>query len=306
MKMLPENMAIGIFLSLQNALGILGNSLILCHYVFLVFTRKNLMPKDLIIRHLAFANFFLIISKGIPQTISEFGLEYFLDDMGCKLVMYIYRVSRGVSLHNTGLLSCFQALTISPSNSRWGNLRYSATKHMSPSCLLSWLLHLLLNAMTPARVAAPSYHKNGTNTGDYGYCSWFHSGTMATILYMAVLCMSDGLCLALMAYSSVTMVNILYRHRRQVKYIQTAQHSPRVSPVARATQAILILVCTFVSCYFVSSILLVFMTYSNGPGRRAINMFTIIEICFPTLCPFILISNNNSATRLFLPTSGRR
>ena len=114
-----ENFAMGIFLFCQIIVGILGNSSILFYYVILIFTGKHLTPKDLIIEHLTFANCLSIISKGIPQTLSDLGFKNFLDDIGCKLIMYISRVTRGMSLYAMCLLSCFQAVIIRPGNSRW-------------------------------------------------------------------------------------------------------------------------------------------------------------------------------------------
>ncbi|XP_015846980.3 vomeronasal type-1 receptor 4-like [Peromyscus maniculatus bairdii] len=306
MKMTPANLAMGIFLFPQITVGMLGNSSILFYYVVLIFTGKHLMPKDLILEHLTFANSLSLITKGIPQTMAHFGFKDFLDDIGCKLIMYIYRVMRGMSLYVMCLLSSFQVITISPNNSRWHKFKHRITKHIGPSCSLSWLLHLLLNILTPARVLGPIYKKNMTNLVSNGYCSWFVSGNVAVALYMFLLCFSDGLCLGLMACSSVSMVSLLYRHKRQVKHIHSAHHFLKVSPEDRATQTVLILVCTFLISYSVSSIRLVFRTSSNGPMLWVESVFLYLEICFPIVCPFVLISNIKSISSLFLPCCSKR
>lgn len=114
-----ENFAMGIFLFYQIIMGILGNSSILFYFIILMFTGKHLVPKDLIIEHLTISNCLTIILKGIPQTMSYIGFNFFLDDIGCKLIMYISRVTRGMSLYPMCLMSCFQAVIIRPGNSRW-------------------------------------------------------------------------------------------------------------------------------------------------------------------------------------------
>ena len=230
-----------------------GNSSILFYYIILIFTEKHLTPKDLIIEHLTFANYLTVILRGFPQTMSYFGFKNFLDDMGCKLIVYISRITRGVSLYAMCLLSCFQAITTSPNNSRWIKLKYRATKYIGPSCSVSWLVHLLLNILTPLRESGTNYKKNATNRLSYGYCSLFASDSVATTLYISLVCFSDVFCLGLMACSSISMVSILYRHKRQVKHIHSAQHFLKVSPEDRATQTILILLCTFVISYSFSS-----------------------------------------------------
>ncbi|XP_008592767.1 PREDICTED: vomeronasal type-1 receptor 1-like, partial [Galeopterus variegatus] len=53
--------------------------------------------------------------EGIPQTMAAFGLKSFLDEAGCKVVFYLHRVARGVTLSTTCLLSGFQATKLCPS-----------------------------------------------------------------------------------------------------------------------------------------------------------------------------------------------
>ncbi|XP_028637261.1 vomeronasal type-1 receptor 4-like [Grammomys surdaster] len=306
MKMTSENFALGIFLFSQITVGMLGNSSILFYYIILIFTGKHLMPKDLIIEHLTFANCLSIISKGIPRTMSDLGFKNFLGDIGCKLITYISRITRGVSLYSMCLLNCFQAIIISINNSRWMKLKYRASKYIGPSCSVSWLVHLVLNIFIPARVLGPTYKKNATNWVSYGNCSLFASCSVTTVLYMFFLSFSDVLCLSLMACASVSMVHILYIHKRQVKHIHSTQHLLKVSPEDRATQTILILLCIFVISYSFSSILTVLRTCSKYPVLWEVNVFTFIEISFPIFCPFVLITNMKSSFILFLPCFGKR
>lgn len=145
-----------------------------------------------------------------------------------------------------------------------------------------------------------------TNRLSYAHCSLFTSDNVKTVLYMFILCFSDVPCLGLMACSSISMVNILYRHKRQVKHIHSAQHFLKVSPEDRATQTILILLCTFVISYSFSSIVAIIRTYLNYPVIWGVNIFTSLEIFFPMFCPFVLITNMRSSSNLFLPCLGKR
>ncbi|KAM9756361.1 vomeronasal type-1 receptor 4-like [Dama dama] len=51
----------------------------------------------------------------------------------CKVSFYTHRVARGVSICTTCLLSGFQAITISPSNSRGAKLKLEAPKFVQPA-----------------------------------------------------------------------------------------------------------------------------------------------------------------------------
>nr|AEF00612.1 vomeronasal type 1 receptor G12 [Mus musculus musculus]AEF00613.1 vomeronasal type 1 receptor G12 [Mus musculus musculus]AEF00614.1 vomeronasal type 1 receptor G12 [Mus musculus musculus]AEF00615.1 vomeronasal type 1 receptor G12 [Mus musculus musculus]AEF00616.1 vomeronasal type 1 receptor G12 [Mus musculus musculus] len=298
--MKPENMVMGIVFILQTTVGILVNSSVLLHYLVPGFTGKGLKLKTLIVKHLTLANSLSIISRGIPQIMAEFGMKYFLDDIGCKLVLYLYRVSRGVSLYTTCLLSCFQATIISSSTTKWMKFKHKAIKYMGPSCSLSWPTNLLLNVMILVTVTSSSNRRNATKKLTYGYCSASVSGTIATPLYMLLLSFTDVLCLSLMSWASVFMLSILHRHKKQVQYIHGAQHSLRVSPEARATQTILILACTFVTFYSISSIMVLYSALFGDPGLWVINIISVLETCYPIFCSFVLISNNSSASRLYL------
>ena len=92
-KMTPANLAIGILLFFYITVEILGNSSILLYYVFIIVTGKHLTPKDVIIEHLTFVNCLTTISKGNPETLSDF--KYFVGDISCKLVVYMYQIVRG-------------------------------------------------------------------------------------------------------------------------------------------------------------------------------------------------------------------
>ena len=264
------------------------------------------MLKDQILRHLTLANSLVIISRVIPHIMVQLGLQFLLDDLLCKLTLYSNRVSRGISLHCTCLLSCFQAITISPSNSRWMKLKHSISKYMVQSCSLSWLVHLLLNTKTAIDVIGSGTNKNFTKKFKLGYCSAFVSGNTVTVLSLSLLCFTDSLCLGLMVWASVFMMRTLHRHKSQLQHIHSAKHSLRVSPEGRATKTILILVCTFVLSYSMSFILVIYTVVFDNPRLWIINIFTLLDTCFPTFCPFILVFNNKSAPKNLFPCCRRR
>lgn len=279
------------------------NTILLCHFDSQWATFNAQRPDH---RALDFCQLLSLITKGIPWTMAQFQFKDFLGNTGCKLIVYIYRIARGVSLYAMCLLSTLQAITITPSNSRWMQLKHRATKYIHPFCSLSWLVHLLLNITTPARVSGLSYKKNVTNWVSYGYCSWTVSSNVTTLVYMFLVCFNDGLCLILIICSSVSMVIILYRHKTQVKHIHSTQHFGNVSPEDRASKTILILVCTFVITYSVSSIRLIIGTSSKGPIAWGESIFLFLEMCFPIICPFVLLRNIKTISRTFLVFCSKR
>ena len=143
--MFPREVIWGLFFVFQISIGFMGNSLLfmLCVCIFL---DKNHLKKpiDLICIHLASVNALTILFKLIPDIVSSFGIKHFLDDVGCKATLYIYRVTRGLSICTTAFLSVFQAITINPVNSKWAWLKSKLSMCIYPSFLFFWVINMLI------------------------------------------------------------------------------------------------------------------------------------------------------------------
>ncbi|KAM9756384.1 vomeronasal type-1 receptor 4-like [Dama dama] len=122
-------------ISTQIVIGILGNFSLLCSYIVLHFMGYSLRSTDLILKHLIVANS-LVLCKGVPQTMAVFGWKHIHNDFGCKLLFFLHRVGRGVSISSICLLSVFQAIIISPWDSRWAALKVTAPKEALSAALL--------------------------------------------------------------------------------------------------------------------------------------------------------------------------
>ncbi|NP_001160718.1 vomeronasal 1 receptor oryCunV1R1559 [Oryctolagus cuniculus] len=296
--MAPRDLALGMVFLVQTLAGILGNSSLLLHYLILYFTGCKFRLTDLILKHLTVANVLVILSKGVPQTMAALGMKHFLDDTGCKLVFYVHRVSRDVSIGSTCLLSVFQAITISPTCSRWMGLKVKAPKYVGPSTILCWSLNLMLNVMVPVHVTARWQNNNITRKMDYDYCSAMPRGKITESLYIALMLFRDVVFVGLMLWASSFMVFILYRHKQQVQYIHALSHTS--SPGSRATQSILVLVSTFVLCSL-SSFLHIGLAFLNIHETSEVKVSTLIAGCFPAISPYILMSYDSRVPTHCLP-----
>ncbi|XP_042639300.1 vomeronasal type-1 receptor 2-like [Orycteropus afer afer] len=298
--------AVGMLFLSQTTVGILGNFSLLHRYVSLHFTGGRLTSTDLIVRHLTVANSLVILSKGIPQTLTAFGWKDFLNDFGCKFIFYLHRVSRGVSMGSTCLLSMFQAITINPSNSRWAELKLKAPKYVGPSTVLCWVLHMLINIMVPISVTSNWGNKTLTKKKNFGYCSSVVQDITTPLLYAVLSSFPEVVCLGLMMWASGCMVFILYRHRKRVQHIHRNNISARSSLESRAIQSILILVSTFGSFYSLSSILYVCVILLHSPTWWLVNTAALTAACFPTLSPFVLLSRDSNFSRFCSVCTGKK
>nr|XP_001494802.4 vomeronasal type-1 receptor 4 [Equus caballus] len=304
--MASRDLVIGMIFSLQTVVGILGNFSILYFYLFLHLTGCKLRSTDLILKNLAVANLLVFFSKGVPQMMAGFGLKDFLNDFGCKFVFYVHRVSRDVSIGTTCLLSVFQTMTISPLNSRWAELKVKAHKYIATSNIFCWILNLMLNISLPLYMTAKINNTNFTQREDYGYCDAILDGTVTLTIYVALILCRDGFFLVLIVSASSFMVFILHRHKQQVQYMQRNNLSPRSSPESTATQSILVLVCTFVSLWTLSSISLICLTVLNNLSWWLRDTSELIHACFPTVSPYILINYDSRVPRVCFAWNGIR
>ena len=299
--MASRDLVIGVIFLTQTVFGILGNFSLLYYYIFLSFTGCRLRPTDLIVKHLVAANSLSLLCKGVPQMMAAFGWNNFPGDFGCKLLFYLHRIGRGVSIGSTCLLSAFQAITISPQNARGTKLKRKALKYIDFSIFLCWTIYMLVNIICPIYVTGKRNNVSISMRRDLQYCWGTTNNKITRLLHAVLLSFPDVLCLGIMVWANGQMVFILHRHRQRVQHIHSTNVSPRSSPESRAAQSILVLVSTFVCFYSLSSICQVFIVVFDNPSWLLVNVSALISGCFPTACPFVLMNGNSCVSRFYLP-----
>ncbi|XP_028385607.1 vomeronasal type-1 receptor 2-like [Phyllostomus discolor] len=289
----------------QMLIGILGNLSLLCYHMSLYLSGYRSKSTDLILSHLSLTNSLAILSRGVPGTMAALGWTHFLSDFGCKLVIYVQRLAKGMTMGNTLLLSIFQAITLSPMNPRWAELKAKAAKYIGPSNMFCWILNILLHIRVAQHITDKCNNESLSKIVDLGYCIFELYAKDADLLYLIFISIHDILCLGLMAWASGTMVSILCRHKQRVQHIHGTKVSPRSSAEIRAIQSILVLVTTFVSFYTVSLFIHMYFVLFHKTTWWLINISTLINACFPTASPFVLLSCDQRVSRFFLVYAGK-
>ncbi|VTJ71349.1 Hypothetical predicted protein [Marmota monax] len=239
--MAASDVAVGIIFLAQTVVGALGNSSLLLHYLVLYFTGCRVRHTDLILQHLIVANLLTLLCKGVPHTMAAFGMKGFLGDLGCKLLFYLHRVGKGMSIGSTCLLSVFQAIKISPGDSWYSELKVKSPNYIGFSIHLSWILYIFLNVMFPLVMTGKLSNRNITSLKDFGYCYVVRREKTTGLLFAALLTFPDALCVGLMLWASSSMVLILHRHKQRMQHLHKTVSS-RSSPETRATKTILLLI----------------------------------------------------------------
>ncbi|XP_005412792.1 PREDICTED: vomeronasal type-1 receptor 2-like [Chinchilla lanigera] len=295
-KIASRDLALGILFLSQTVIGILGNFSLLYHYVFLHHRQSRWRSIDLILMHLCIANSLVILSNGSSQTIVAFGSKYLFNEFGCHVTLYVLRVGRTMSICTICLLSVFQTIIISPTNSCWKNLKVKAAKYTGFCMSLCWLLHMGVNFIFPLytlHAFGKAEGRNITKERHVGFCAFVDYGTTTSYIYIAVVVSPEVAFIVLTIWASGSTIFVLYRHKQQVKHIHTKNVSFR-SPELRATKSILLLVSTFVSFYIISSIFHIFVALFYSLSWWLVNISRLISLCFPTISPFLVMSQDSS------------
>ncbi|KAM4834941.1 vomeronasal type-1 receptor 4-like [Thomomys bottae] len=226
-----------------TALGIVGNIIVLMNFVYTLWRGAQKKSIHLILIHLGFTDTILLLSKGLPKTIAAFSLRNFLDDTGCKMVFYLERLSRDLSICTSSLLTVVQAITISPRDSLCWGFKPKTPWQMLPLLLFFWILSsfisiTLLHYITSSR-------KNTTEMAKSShYCSFQPDSQKIKWILLILMAMHNAMFQGAMGGASVYMIFLLHKHHQRVLYLQSSPLH-KTLPEMRAAQSVLLLMLCF-------------------------------------------------------------
>ncbi|XP_043846495.1 vomeronasal type-1 receptor 4-like [Dromiciops gliroides] len=282
-------MCSGIIALFQIGVGVPTNFFLLFFYLFNFFIGHRTKPIHVIYTQMNFINIMMFLSKGGSDVLTHLGMGNFMNDTGCKLVFYLHRLSLALSICFTCYLCTFQAIIISSSVSRLGNLKAWILDHIIHSCLFFWIFNLVIEIPVLFSMTGLRYMKNITYELNFGYCSLKNHND----IYLFMITVRNVFCVVLIVCVSCYIVYLLYRHQEKVQTICSSSILARVSPEIRATKTVLLLVSAFVFCYSLTSICTICIYYFYQERFWLLSICTTLSLCFPTVSPFILLSSGS-------------
>ncbi|KAM9444278.1 olfactory receptor class A-like protein 1 [Clarias gariepinus] len=295
----------GVSFFLQTGLGILGNASVLMAYAHITYKESRLQPVDRILAHLAFSNLLLLLTRGVPQTVVIFGLRNLLDDPGCKVVMYFYRINRGLSVCLTGMLSFFQALTIAPSAGRYlTKLKSHLSQLVMPTFIGLWLLNMTDCIPISVFSIAP---RNGTVpafTLNLGFCHVNFGNNMSYVVVGAVISTRDFVFVAVMLASSGYILILLHKHSRQVRSIRRTQQG--TSMEMQAAKTVVMLVLLYTVFFGIDNVIWIYMLTVAQVPAVVVDMRVFFSSCYATCSPFLMISTNKKIKERMVCVAGEQ
>lgn len=278
----------GVSFLLQTGLGILANTLVLLAYAHMLLRESRLTPADAILCHLAFADLLLLLTRGVPQTLSVFGVRNLLGDAGCKAVIYLYRVSRALSVCLTCMLSVFQAASVAPAaGPLLSRLKPRLPQLILPGFAALWLLNMAICIAAPFFSVAP---RNGTVppfTLNLGFCHVDFRDNLSYVANGVAVSVRDFAFVGVMLGSSGFLLVLLHRHGRKLKGIRRSQGKE-----TRAAKTVLMLVVLYAVFFGIDNVIWIYMlTVAQVPAVVA-DMRVFFSSCYASLSPFLIISSN--------------
>ncbi|XP_021519514.1 vomeronasal type-1 receptor 4-like [Meriones unguiculatus] len=291
--MVPSDTILGIFIISQLCIGVIGNSTIFLLYLYSYFFKLHFMKLiDSLFTHLTIVNMLFITFSLIPDILASFGVPNMLDDIGCKVVLFMARVLRGMSICTTCVVSTCQVITIIPSNSKWAWLKSKLSTWAFFSLLCSWLINLLIYAYIFEAVIAKI---NSTHVGSgylHAYCQNKYFGNRNSWIFLSVILIHDLFFVAIMTCASCYKMTFLYRHHKRAQHLHSLSLSSQPSPESKATHHILFLVTCFVFIYWLNNSITLYGFYAETKIPRLEGINAVLTTCYSTICPFLLMRNN--------------
>ncbi|XP_021515313.1 vomeronasal type-1 receptor 4-like [Meriones unguiculatus] len=276
----------------MTVLGILGNMSVSLNYMFSWWGAPEKKPMHLILIHLAFTNIITLLAKGLPRTIAAFGLINFLDDIGCKILIYLERMARGLSICTSSLLTVVQAIIISPRASGWRRLRPKSAWHILPVFSVFWILNCLISVNLIHSTTNVKMNASQLLSDD-SYCYFMLPSQKRKWIFLPLMVLRDAVFQGAMGGASGSIIFLLHKHHQNVLYLQNSKELCRTPPELRAAQSVLLLMLCFVFFYWTDCALSLFLSLSSGNNTLMANTVReILTLGYSTFSPLVLIHRN--------------
>ncbi|KAM4834533.1 putative vomeronasal receptor-like protein 4 [Thomomys bottae] len=290
--MIWNNIIQRIIFFLPNVPGIVGNAFLFVRHVHVFVAGPHKKPIDLILIHLTFSNAIIICSSGLRDIATIFDFRNFVDNIGCKLLIYLGRVARGLSICTTCLLSMVQAITVSPRTAHWRKLKPQTAWQVLPYLLLFWVLNSLISSNLLHYITAVNSMNGSGHVMYIDYCYMLPSMQIVRWLFLSLMALRDVIFQSLMGWSSGYMAFYLYKHHKRVLYLHSSKYVNNSSPEIRATLSTLILMACFLVFYWADFMFSFYMGSTLRNDLIILNIKTFLGLGYAVLSPLVLINRD--------------
>ncbi|XP_008586050.1 PREDICTED: putative vomeronasal receptor-like protein 4 [Galeopterus variegatus] len=281
-------------LVVQAGIGISANIFLLFFRIFTLLLDHRHKLVDLITSHLALVHLIMLLVIVFFVSPDLFESLNFQNDFKCKVLFFVSRVMRSLSICTTCLLSTLQATTISPSTCWLARLKHKFTNYIIYVFIFLWCLSLSGSTNLIFNTVASSNVTQTNLLNINKYCSLSPTSHSIRSVMFTLTTSRDVFFIGIMLLSSAYMVIFLFRHQRRSQHLHSTSLIPRTSPEKRATQTILQLVSFFVVMYWVDFIISSSSTLLWAYDPVVLDVQGFVGNVYATVCPLVLIRSDKT------------
>ncbi|XP_041836756.1 olfactory receptor class A-like protein 1 [Melanotaenia boesemani] len=292
--MSSEEFVRGMFYLSLTVVGVPSNIAVVVAFLLLIYRENRLLAADAIILHLACTNLLVVVVRCLMETLASFYLANVFGDTGCRIVIFIYRTSRALSIWLTFLLSAYQCLSIAPPGSRWATARAILAQYLVFIFVFLWVLN---TTMSQAAILFTFSTKNNfsltNNAVNVQYCHVNFPSKLSKEINGALQVGRDVVPMALMTLASLIIVALLYKHSQQVKVLRSGSRGSGGAE-QRTAKAVVVLVTMYVILYGVDNGLWVYtLTVKTTMSSSLISDLRVFfASLYSALSPLVIIASN--------------
>ncbi|XP_040825378.1 putative vomeronasal receptor-like protein 4 [Ochotona curzoniae] len=270
----------------QAGIGMLANAFLFMFHIFTIHQVHRPKPIDIVTCHLASVHIVMLLTALLILSEGMFKLLNFPNELKCKLLFYVNKVTRNLSISSTCLLSITQVITISPSPFCLSRFKQKLTNYIVIAFFCVWSLNLSSNSHMIIYTVAHSNRTNLLNV--FKYCSLSMMNSIIMALFLSLSLFQNIIFVGLMLLSSMYMIIFLCSHHRKSEYL----HSIKISPAKRATCTVLVLVSFFVIMYCVDIIISSFSIVLQKYDPIVLDIQRFVGNIYAVVSPLVLISSD--------------
>uniref|UniRef100_A0AAY4E7U3 Vomeronasal type-1 receptor n=1 Tax=Denticeps clupeoides TaxID=299321 RepID=A0AAY4E7U3_9TELE len=263
-----------LYLSL-TVCGVPGNCAVIAAFLLVAYHEQRLLPADAIVLHLASVNLIVVGIRCLLEALATFQLANVFSDVGCKVVIFVYRTVRSLSIWLTFVLSAYQCLSIAPPGSLWATARDLFAQFLGGTFLVLWVINASMS-LAPILYAMGTRNDSALmqNSINVQFCFMHFPSKLMQDANGAIQVVRDVVPMALMASASLIILVFFYRHSRQVKGLRSSSGAggggrQGVQAEQRAAMTVVTLVTLYLVFYGVDNGLWVY-TLTQGTMSSAL------------------------------------
>ncbi|XP_043932194.1 olfactory receptor class A-like protein 1 [Protopterus annectens] len=285
----------GMLYLLLVIIGIPGNLTVLAAFSMLAMIGNKLLLTEVVICSIALVSMVLSLTRGLPVTMYVlFELKDIYTDIGCKFIVYLARVSRGLAIGQTCVLVCIQCIFVAPNNTFLSSLKHNLAGYVIKGCALVLLSNIMLEISSLTYTVSKLNSTFQEYTFNFGYCIIVVPDYVSYLAVPFSFLIRDLILVILMSISSGYILLILFKHKKQVSRIKRKKGEQKMATEMRAAKVVVTLVTLYIFFFgFENTIFLYQIIASTHIHPIISDVRHFFSVCYASVFPAVIILSNS-------------